>query len=589
MSTLPKSNLTPNNPPVPQKWGIWWIKRDFRIHDNKPLTDLLCQSQEQGFQPVTVYLLDDSLIHHPETSTHHGRMISQALANLGIRLQVLSLPLLVFPESWESLLGLLTKTHIQVITILSHEETGTLESYQRDIACSQLFKDYQILWQEFPRNGVIRKLKSRDSRTKILKTRWSQPLIPKPLQPRVDLEKLKKTIPPTLQDFWINSSGLSDQWATYILEFFLASCANPWQDHWPQTQARQAILRAYPNAIKEIPSNTESPEDGTFEALEYYQNLGIIDRTTPLQHCSEDQAWHDAKDFFTQRGIKYSGGISSMNTAPQAASRFSVHLAWGTFSMNQAFKWYQKRYNQLDQENQSTDQTSQWRRSLRSFEKRLHWHDHFVQRLEDTEDLEFFPLNKAFEGLEYPEPKEIYRRLVAWLEGKTGYPYVDACIRCLRFSGYLNFRGRAMITSFAVHGLRLPWRIILYPMAQIMADYVPGIHLSQVQMQAGLTGINTLRVYSPSKQLIDQDPQCEFVRRWIPELTQRTPGEIHGLPDLELPPYPKPIIDFALESKIFKTQYFQIKKSSLAQKESTRVLEAHGSRKPLNKKKPRNR
>ena len=49
-------------------------------------------------------------------------------------------------------------------------------------------------------------------------------------------------------------------------------------------------------------------------------------------------------------------------------------------------------------------------------------------------------------------------------------------------------------------------------------DYEPGIHWSQMQMQSGTTGINTIRIYNPVKQGQDQDPETKFVRRWIPEL-----------------------------------------------------------------------
>lgn len=115
---------------------------------------------------------------------------------------------------------------------------------------------------------------------------------------------------------------------------------------------------------------------------------------------------------------------------------------------------------------------------------------------------------------------------------------MDASIRGLRLSGYLPFRMRAMIVSFAVHVLRLWWRDILYPMAQWMADYVPGIHLSQLQMQAALTGINTIRVYDPTKQLTDHDRDARFVRAMVAELRHRDPAEIRALPDLRLPPYP---------------------------------------------------
>ena len=55
---------------------------------------------------------------------------------------------------------------------------------------------------------------------------------------------------------------------------------------------------------------------------------------------------------------------------------------------------------------------------------------------------------------------------------------------------FMNFRMRAMVVSFACFGLHLSWRTIHAPLARLFLDYEPGIHLSQLQMQAGITGIN---------------------------------------------------------------------------------------------------
>jgi len=89
---------------------------------------------------------------------------------------------------------------------------------------------------------------------------------------------------------------------------------------------------------------------------------------------------------------------------------------------------------------------------------------------------------------------------------------IDACMRCLNATGFMNFRMRSMLVSFACYGLHLDWRLIHPHLARVFLDYEPGIHLSQLQMQAGVVGINTIRVYSPHKQIIDQDPECVFIK-----------------------------------------------------------------------------
>ena len=133
--------------------------------------------------------------------------------------------------------------------------------------------------------------------------------------------------------------------------------------------------------------------------------------------------------------------------------------------------------------------------------------------------------------------------------------------------------------SFACFGLHLSWKSIHPKLANLFLDYEPGIHLSQIQMQAGVIGFNTIRVYSPSKQFIDQDPDGAFVKKWIPELRNRTPVEIANVEKNPLSGYPEAVVDLAKRSKEMKKRIFDIRRSAEGMEITKKVLKEHGSRK----------
>lgn len=307
----------------------------------------------------------------------------------------------------------------------------------------------------------------------------------------------------------------------------------------------------------------------------------FVDLGTPrlgLQTCTEAAAHNTLDSFLESRAGRYKAGLSGMNTAASACSRLSVHLAWGTLSLRTVLRRTEERRAQLHALT-ATERKAQAPgvlAGLSAFSSRLHWHDHFIQRLECETEMEFHALNRAFDELEFEDSAELLDR---WLTGTTGFPYPDAAMRCLSKTGWLNFRSRAMLVSLAVHALHLSWKSILYPMAALMADYLPGIHVSQTQMQTGVTGINTVRIYSPSKQLDDHDPECTFVKTWIPELRDASPAEITN--GTWKGPYPHPAVDHRERSAVMRSRIQAIRRSSFGRAESERVLIIHGSRKQI--------
>lgn len=298
-----------------------------------------------------------------------------------------------------------------------------------------------------------------------------------------------------------------------------------------------------------------------------------------MQQVNEPSARDELQHFLENRVNGYSRGIASPNSAFQTGSRLSTHLAWGTISARDVH--HQSTRCALEFQQSRSSEAAHGIRNIRAFQSRLHWRDHFIQRLESASYMEHQALNPAFEQIAYIEAPEL---LQAWINGNTGIPLVDACMRCLLSTGFLNFRMRAMLVTTGCFGMQLSWRELQYPLARVFYDYEPGIHFSQMQMQAGIVGINTMRVYSPHKQLLDQDADCRFIKQWIPELRKFTSTEIANYNNQPLGDYPTPICDIKTNSTTIKNQISQIKKSEEAKEPTADILAKHGSRLRPNKK-----
>ncbi len=504
---------------------IVWFKKDLRWHDHAALSNAAAWAAECGGAVLPLWVYEPAMWQQSDMAAQHAGFANECLAELDAWIRQDSPEKARLCRMHGEMLDVLAALHAELgaFTLVSTEETGNAWSYMRDLAVADWCKANSVEWREFPSNGVVRRLLSHGGG----RNRWTQHRL-KRLQSEV--------LPAPEQVSWVVAPALAG----------LETCS----------EMTAADLHM-PSADK-----PNRKRGGRSLALD------------------------ELHTFLQQRGRTYRFDMSSPVTAPESCSRISAQLAWGTLSIRECMHATAQRRADL-QAIPAGERPDGFLASLKSFESRLHWHCHFIQKLESEPAIELRNVNRGFDNLrnEGELTDEENARLTAWREGRTGYPFIDACMRSLNATGWINFRMRAMLVSFGAYQLWLHWRHLGTHLAQQFTDYEPGIHWSQCQMQSGVTGINTIRIYSPTKQSHDQDPTGTFIRRWVPELADIAavaPEFIHEPYLMASPPanYPAPVVDLKAATLAAKEKIYGKKAEKAVQTEAARVFEKHGSRSP---------
>lgn len=275
---------------------------------------------------------------------------------------------------------------------------------------------------------------------------------------------------------------------------------------------------------------------------------------------------------FVGRLSDYPGSISSPLDARDGCSGLSPYLRFGCLSTRQVYQYVHEH--------------APSGRGRDMFVSRLFWNRHYNQKLEDWPGWLDTAVNPELEGFN----RDTYdpELVTAWKEGRTGYPMIDAAMRCLSGTGWLNFRMRAMAASGYFHLLQQPWRIGADWYHHHLIDSDAAINYTQWQSQAGLIGKPSLRLYNPRKQVRDQDPDGAWIRRWVPELEglppehlprpEKTPPVVQDECGVEIgdgpnADYPRPMVEYEAAKERFWQRYADAKAAAAARLADEEIAE----------------
>ena len=522
--------------------NILWFKRDLRLHDHAALKAAIKaqknQSNTGSERPLLLlYCFEPSVIADPNYDLRHWRFVAECLTDLNRQLperikRAETTPVFThewLPFSFDDEPVENSESGAPKIWIFHREVIDVLTALRQQFTIDTIFSHEETgLKITYDRDKAV--------------TRFCR-------QHKI-----------TWQEFQSNGviRGLKNR-ETWPVD---------WQRTMREPQQQPDLTRWQPAALPddwyEVERGPDLPENWLIP--------------NPLfQPGGEHNAHRYMDSFLTERIFLYAKSISKPLESRRGCSRLSPYLAWGCLSIRQVFQ------AQMRAKEDASIGGRVGRGQFNAFASRLRWHCHFIRKFESEDRIEFENINRAFDALEKNENPAHY---AAWRDGQTGYPMVDACMRCLIATGYINFRMRAMLMSFLSHHLLQHWKEGALHMARIYTDFEPGIHYAQIQMQSGMTGTNTVRIYNPVKQSQDHDPQGIFIKQWIPELANCPVAYIHEpwtIPPLEQAmchfhvgsDYPAPIVDIAVTAREARIKLYQPRKTETGQKESERILTSH--------------
>jgi deoxyribodipyrimidine photo-lyase len=230
-----------------------------------------------------------------------------------------------------------------------------------------------------------------------------------------------------------------------------------------------------------------------------------------------------------------------------STSKLSPHLKFGTVSIREVF-WETER---LKARNPDSDTSG-----IKTWQEELAWRDFYMQVLWNWPETTEKPFLEEYEDIDWRSREEAEEDWDAWINGETGFPFVDAGMRQLKKTGWMHNRLRMVVTSFACKDLWLDWRNVHEYFKEMFVDAEIASMVGGIQWaySIGTDAQPYFRVFNPFSQGEDYDPEGEYIRKWVPELEDVPDEHIHRPHDMSEEQqekhgvkigedYPSPIVD----------------------------------------------
>ena len=396
------------------------------------------------------------------------------------------IPVFIY-DDWFSQLGAAPKFRLEKSLVSLQKQYERLGSY--------------LIIRKGPSRAVLRELIKETGATSVV---WSRDLDPKAIERDTEIK----------QDLKANCINAKSYRGQVLFE--------PWKVS-TKTGGFYRVYTPFWNSVKDqfvdltlnspnsISSPSERPSTLTVEDL----NLGAdMSRGSNILgkyiEAGELAAQTKLKNFLEGPVANYSEdrNIPHLN----ATSLLSDHLAWGEISPNQC--WNSAFPTFLDGV-----------MGAETFLKELVWREFAYHLIYHTPHIVSKSWREEWEAFPWRTDSN-HEDVIAWKQGRTGIPFVDAAMREMYVTGRMHNRGRMMVASFLTKHLMTHWRIGLEWFSDCLIDWDPASNAMGWQWSAGSGPDATpyFRVFNPVTQLQKFDPKGIYTKRWIAELSD-TPSD----------------------------------------------------------------